>query len=306
MTIVDQLPVPSDITRAVEQVPALAAVSPEEFEFQLEQAHKKAKILASIVENPANPLYTTIQGNKHLHVEAWKTIGKGYGYTPHIEWTRERTDGGWEARAVFLDLNGIQVGSGEAECGTRGDTTWEGRASYQQRSMAQTRAISRAGRNTLDWVVVLAGYSATPHEEMTAVFVNDGDVARPRQSSPSNHQQQQNSTQELCPEHNTDWFQRGNMKSPAHPVNGSDGKQLLDENGRPQWCNMGYWMKRLGERSIVIRENMPATEGNAWVKEFIATDNPGKWDMIRSAEERASRDEPLFEEPAFDDFEPSR
>ena len=65
-------------------------------------------------------------------------------------------------------------------------------------------------------------------------------------------------------------------------------------------------MKRLGERSIVIRENMPATEGNAWVKEFIDTDNLGKWDMIISAEERASRDEPLFEEPAFDDFEPSR
>ena len=302
MTIVDQLPA------TIAQAPNLAAVSPEDFEFQLEQAHKKAKILASIVENPANPLFTKIGSNKHLHVEAWKTIGKGYGYTPHIEWSRERTDGGWEARAVFLDLNGIQVGSGEAECGTRGDTTWEGRPSYQQRSMAQTRAISRAGRNTLDWVVILAGYSATPKEEMP----DKEDDQLPRQtSSPSNNQQQQNSTQELCPEHKTNWFQGGTMKSPAHPMNGPSGEQLLDANGRKMWCNMGPWMKRLGERSNAIQEQMTDTERNAWMREYIAADNPGKWDMIRSAEERASRDEPLFEEPsfeepAFDDFQPSR
>jgi hypothetical protein len=300
MTIVDQLPA------TIAQVPNLAAVSPEDFEFLIAEAHKKAQILVRIVENPDNPLFTTIQGNKHLHVEAWKTIARGYGYDIDIISSGPLEGGGFEARAEVRDGSGTIVGHGDAECGSRGDGMWMERPAYAQRSMAQTRAIARAGRNTLDWVVVLAGYTATPHEEMTTVFVNDGDVARPRQSSPSNNQQQQNSTQELCPEHHTDWFQRGAMKSPAHPVNGPDGKQLLDENGRPQWCNMGYWMKRLGERSVVIRENMPATEGNAWVKEFIATDNPGKWDMIRSAEERASRDEPLFEEPEFDDFEPSR
>lgn len=37
---------------------------------------------------------------------------------------------------------------------------------FQLRSMAQTRACSKALRNVLAWVVVLAGYQATPAEEM--------------------------------------------------------------------------------------------------------------------------------------------
>ena len=144
--------------------PASPAVTPAEFTDAVENARTKAAILAEIVEE--QELYTVIQGKKHLHVEAWKTIGKGYGYSPQIEWTRPIESGGWEARCVFTDLAGEQVGSGEAECGTSGDGLWVERASYAQRSMAQTRAISRAGRNCLDWVVVLAGFSATPFEEM--------------------------------------------------------------------------------------------------------------------------------------------
>lgn len=40
---------------------------------------------------------------------------------------------------------------------------------FQLRSMAQTRAQSKALRNALAWVVVLAGYRPTPAEEMDAV-----------------------------------------------------------------------------------------------------------------------------------------
>jgi hypothetical protein len=300
MTIIDQLPA------TIAQAPSLAAVSPEDFEFLIAEAHKKAQILVRIVENPDNPLFTTIQGKKHLHVEAWKTIARGYGYDIDIISSGPLDGGGFEARAEVRDGIGTIVGHGDAECGSRGDGMWMERPAYAQRSMAQTRAIARAGRNTLDWVVVLAGYTATPKEEMP-----DPDEPRRQTSTANTNQQQQNSTQELCPEHNTDWFQRGRMTSPAHPVNDSTGEQTVDAKGNKMWCNMGFWMKLLGERAVAIRENMPPTEGNAWTKEYIATDNPGKWDMIRSGEERASRDEPLFEEPsfeepAFDDFQPSR
>ncbi len=39
---------------------------------------------------------------------------------------------------------------------------------FQLRSMAQTRACAKALRNVLGWVAVMAGYSATPAEELSA------------------------------------------------------------------------------------------------------------------------------------------
>ena len=216
--------------------PASAVVSPDEFTDAIDNARTKASILAEIVEEQG--LFTVIQGKKHLHVEAWKTIGKGYGLSPQIEWTRPIESGGWEARCIFTDLAGEQVGSGEAECGTYGDGPWVDRASYAQRSMAQTRAISRAGRNCLDWVVVLAGYSATPFEEMPR---ESGEHPLPS-SGPRQNQRQQASapsapsadkeTGEFCETHQVDWFKTPRMRGFAHPVQGEK-----DAKGYQVWCN---------------------------------------------------------------------
>jgi len=216
--------------------PASAVVSPDEFTDAIENARTKASILAEIVEEQG--LFTVIQGKKHLHVEAWKTIGKGYGLSPQIEWTRPIESGGWEARCIFTDLAGEQVGSGEAECGTYGDGPWVDRASYAQRSMAQTRAISRAGRNCLDWVVVLAGYSATPFEEMPR---EHGEHPLPS-SGPRQNQRQQPSTPsapsadretgEYCEIHEVNWFKTEKMRGFAHPVQGEK-----DAKGYQVWCN---------------------------------------------------------------------
>ena len=213
-------------------VPPSLAISPDQFRDELETAKTKAAILAEIVED--QNLYTIIQGKKHLHVEAWKTIGKGYGYSPQIEWTRAIETGGWEARCIFTDLNGEQVGSGEAECGTYGDGPWVDRASYAQRSMAQTRAISRAGRNCLDWVVVLAGYSATPFEEMPRESEHPLPSSGPRQnqrqqaSAPSTDRE----TGEYCETHQVNWFKTTKMKGFAHPIEGEK-----TASGGTIWCN---------------------------------------------------------------------
>jgi hypothetical protein len=215
--------------------PASPVVSPDEFTDAIENARTKAAILADIVEE--QNLYSVIGTKKHLHVEAWKTIGKGYGYSPQIEWTRPIEGGGWEARCVFTDLNGEQVGSGEAECGTYGDGPWVGRASFAQRSMAQTRAISRAGRNCLDWVVILAGFSGTPKEEMPE-DPNESFF----QGAPHQNQRQQASAPsapvgdkeigEFCEVHQTDWFKTPRMRGFAHPVQGEK-----DAKGYQVWCN---------------------------------------------------------------------
>ena len=184
--------------------PASPVVSPEEFTDAIENARTKASILADIVEE--QELYTIIQGKKHLHVEAWKTIGKGYGLSPQIEWTRPIETGGWEARCIFTDLAGEQVG--------------------------------RAGRNCLDWVVVLAGFSATPFEEMPREHgehpLPSGGPRfdrRPPPSAPSVPSADRE-IGEFCELHQINFFKAGRMKSFAHPLEGEK-----DEKGYQKWCN---------------------------------------------------------------------
>lgn len=179
-------------------------ILPAEFDRRLEYAHLKAQSLARIVE--AQHLYTDIQGRKHLHVEAWVTIAEGYGYNIDIEWTHPLGGGGYEARAVIKDTTGQTIGHAEAECGSEGDGHWVGRPNFQQRSMAQTRAISKVARNRLAWVVVLAGYSPTPSEEMVAST--------------------EDKSEHWCAKHETNWFKRGKMRNFAHSI--GDTKE---------WCN---------------------------------------------------------------------
>lgn len=142
------------------------AMTPAQYDDHLAAAALKARSLAGIVEE--QKLYTVMNGKKHLHIEAWITLAQGYGYSADIEWSRPVEGGGWEARSVVRNAVGVEVGHAEAEAGTKGDANWVSKPSFQQRSMAQTRAISKALAAALRWVVVLAGYSPTPAEEMVS------------------------------------------------------------------------------------------------------------------------------------------
>jgi len=73
-------------------------------------------------------------------------------------------------------LGGQVVGAAEAEC-LRDERNWSDRDDFALRSMAQTRATSKALRLPLGFVVTMAGYDATPLEEMSA-------EAAPRPSPP--------------------------------------------------------------------------------------------------------------------------
>lgn len=86
--------------------------------------------------------------------------------------------GGWEARAEARTRDGAVVGADVAVC-TWDEPRWESRTSAEVLGMAQTRAKSRALRGPLGFIVALAGYVATPAEEMrdavAALPINVGD-----------------------------------------------------------------------------------------------------------------------------------
>lgn len=132
-------------------------------------ATEMANVLAKIIED--KKLYLQIGTKKHVYVEGWTTLGTMCSLAPHIEWTRA-VDDGWEARCEIRRLsNGMALMGADAQC-TRQEKNWRTRDDFMLRSMAQTRATSKAFRLVLSWIMVLGGYDATPAEE------TDGAAAR--------------------------------------------------------------------------------------------------------------------------------
>jgi hypothetical protein len=79
----------------------------------------------------------------------------------------------FEARVEARTVTGLVVGTGEATC-SRKEARWAQADDYAVKSMAQTRATSKALKAGTGWLMVLAGYKATPAEEMP----DDGDEER--------------------------------------------------------------------------------------------------------------------------------
>ena len=128
----------------------------------IEKASSVATALAQVIRK--QKLASNISGREHVRVEGWTLLGSMLGVFAVCEWTR-KTEDGWEARVVARTRDGAVVGAAEAEC-LRSEKTWKTRDDYALRSMAQTRATSKALRQPLGFVMTLAGFDATPAEEM--------------------------------------------------------------------------------------------------------------------------------------------
>lgn len=116
-----------------------------------------------------NRLYQNIQGKEYVNVEGWQYAGSRLGILPVVEHVVNiSTDDEikYQAKVNLLDLRSQQVvGAGFAICSNKE----QGKKYYQEfaiASMAQTRAIGKAYRNILAWVIRAAGYEPTPSEEM--------------------------------------------------------------------------------------------------------------------------------------------
>jgi hypothetical protein len=152
-----------------------SAITPKErFAGELETAAFVAKELNSVIEKQKDTWAVSLKGSAknapvYLKVEAWQYLGKAYEYRALLEGLVERDSeepNAWVARVKIFDKFDRQVGSGDSICGTSDEPYWARQATFAKKSMAQTRAISKAYRSCLAWVAVLAGYEPTPYEEM--------------------------------------------------------------------------------------------------------------------------------------------
>lgn len=129
-------------------------------------ASRMATALKDIVDR--QKLYAVIQGKKYPQVEAWMTIARMDNVVAReSEHPIRHDDGSYEAFVELIRLSDAMViGSASALCGTADDSPWNKRSEPARRSMAVTRATSRAFRQQYSWIMALAGYEPTPAEEM--------------------------------------------------------------------------------------------------------------------------------------------
>ncbi len=130
-----------------------------------------------------NKLFHNIQGKEYVNVEGWQYAGCRLGILPVVDELSQIKQEGeyttsadreikYQAKVKLLDLRTNQiVGTGFAICSNK-----ESSKKYYQEfaiaSMAQTRAIGKAYRNILAWIIRAAGYEPTPAEEMDYIQTN--------------------------------------------------------------------------------------------------------------------------------------
>ncbi|WP_254846615.1 hypothetical protein [Hymenobacter sp. CRA2] len=126
-----------------------------------------AKDLANFIKE--NKLTTSVQGKEFVNVEGWQYAGSRLGIVPivdHVINMSTDSEIKYQAKVTLFDMRSQHtVGAGFAICSNKE----QGKKFYQEfaiASMAQTRAIGKAYRNILAWIIRAAGYEPTPAEEM--------------------------------------------------------------------------------------------------------------------------------------------
>jgi hypothetical protein len=119
-------------------------------------------------------LTANIQGKNYPLVEAWQFAGSQLGLIPVVKEVKNLstdTELKYEAFVEVIRLtDGVVLSRGYAVCSNK-ENSKRRFDEYAIASMAQTRAVGKAYRNILAWLMKAAGFEATPAEEMD--FVKD-------------------------------------------------------------------------------------------------------------------------------------
>ena len=113
-------------------------------------------------------LYTPIGGKNYVNIEGWQYAGGNLGLIPVVEscerLERPSNEISYKASVALYNQGNI-VGRGIAFCSNK-EYKRRNADEYVIASMAQTRAEGKAYRLILGWLMKVAGYEATPSEEM--------------------------------------------------------------------------------------------------------------------------------------------
>lgn len=126
-------------------------------------------------------LTANIQGKNYPLVEAWQFAGSQLGLIPVVKEVKNLstdTELKYEAFVEVIRLtDSVVLSRGYAVCSNK-ENSKRRFDEYAIASMAQTRAVGKAYRNILAWLMKAAGFEATPAEEMDFIKDEVGDDSR--------------------------------------------------------------------------------------------------------------------------------
>lgn len=128
---------------------------------------RQATDIASICKEIVVKTAVLIGKRKHVPIEGWQAIATAHGCILSAVDVKE-IDSGWTATGQVRRIDtGAVIAMAEGFVG-KNEKEWVHREEFACRAMAQTRAMSRAGRSAFAHVVVLmdAGLETTPSEEV--------------------------------------------------------------------------------------------------------------------------------------------
>ena len=129
-------------------------------------------------------LSSNIQGKQFVNVEGWQFAGASLGLMPIITDTKDLSNETVIKYMAVCEVRNINTGAvvatGIALC-SNAEKTKRYFDEYAILSMAQTRAIGKAYRNLLAWLMKAAGFEATPAEEMDFAVEEPKKPSRPVQ-----------------------------------------------------------------------------------------------------------------------------
>jgi hypothetical protein len=133
-------------------------------------------------------LVSNIKGKDYCNVEAWQMAGASLGLFPIITSVQDLSSETEVKYMATCEVRSYQdnklVSVGIAICSNK-EGSKKFFDEYAILSMAQTRAVGKAFRNQLAWLMKAAGFEATPAEEMDFATVQEVKVKVP--SEPQNH-----------------------------------------------------------------------------------------------------------------------
>ena len=144
------------------------------FDDKIEVATKVAASLKNVIQS--QDLAVKIGQSEYVTAEGWEVLGTMLGCTPYVESVEEIPT---EHKAKFMYKATVSIRQGDTIL-SRASAMAERNNMQKDRpsvySMAQTRALGKAYRMALSWIVKMADYEPTPAEEMPRFKPDDFDV----------------------------------------------------------------------------------------------------------------------------------
>lgn len=138
------------------------------FDDKITVATKVASSLKNVIETQGLAVMIKNkkgQENEYVTAEGWEVLGTMLGCTPYVEEVIELPKNGHKFmyQATVSIRQGDVILSKASAIAERNDRQKDRPSVY---SMAQTRALGKAYRMALSWIIKMAGYEPTPAEEM--------------------------------------------------------------------------------------------------------------------------------------------